>query len=39
VTFVFEEAGEVVVEAVVEAEGSTPSAPFDFPDPAEDPTP
>jgi hypothetical protein len=39
VTFVFEEAGEVTVEAVVAAEGSTPSAPFDFPDPAGDPTP
>ena len=39
VTFVFEEAGEVTVDAVVAAEGSTPSAPFDFPDPAEDPTP
>jgi periplasmic copper chaperone A len=39
VTFVFEEAGEVTVEAVVAAEGPTPSAPFDFPDPAEDPTP
>jgi periplasmic copper chaperone A len=39
VTFVFEEAGEVTVEAVVAAEGQTASAPFDFPDPAEDPTP
>jgi hypothetical protein len=39
VTFVFEEAGEVTVEAVVAAEGQAPSAPFDFPDPAEDPTP
>ncbi|MGY1743723.1 MULTISPECIES: hypothetical protein [unclassified Blastococcus] len=39
VTFVFEEAGEVTVEAVVAAEGQTPSEPFDFPDPAEDPTP
>ena len=39
VTFEFEEAGEVTVEAVVAAEGQTPSAPFDFPDPAEDPTP
>jgi periplasmic copper chaperone A len=39
VTFVFEEAGEVTVEAVFAAEGQTPSVPFDFPDPAEDPTP
>jgi periplasmic copper chaperone A len=39
VTFVFEEAGEVTVEAVVAAEGQAPSVPFDFPDPAEDPTP
>ncbi|MCA0145374.1 copper chaperone PCu(A)C [Blastococcus sp. LR1] len=38
VTFVFEEAGEVTVDAVVAAEGQTPSVPFDFPDPAEDPT-
>jgi hypothetical protein len=39
VTLVFEDAGEVTVEAVVAAEGGSPSAPFDFPDPAEDPTP
>lgn len=39
VTFVFEDAGEVTVEAVVAAEGQDPSASFDFPDPAEDPTP
>jgi len=39
VTFVFEDAGEVTVDAVVAARGQTPSAPFDFPDPAEDPTP
>lgn len=38
VTFVFEEAGEVTVDAVVAAEGQTPAAPFDFPDPADDPT-
>lgn len=38
VTFVFEDAGEVTVDAVVAAEGPTPAAPFDFPDPAEDPT-
>ncbi|MGY1624612.1 copper chaperone PCu(A)C [Geodermatophilus sp. SYSU D00965] len=36
VTFVFEDAGEVTVEAVVAAEGEDPAAPFDFPDPAED---
>jgi copper(I)-binding protein len=39
VTFVFEEAGEATVEVTVAAEGQTPSVPFDFPDPAEDPTP
>jgi copper(I)-binding protein len=39
VTFVFEEAGKVTLEAMVAAEGKTPSAPFDFEDPAEDPTP
>lgn len=38
VTFVFEEAGEVTVDATVAAEGQSPTAPFDFPDPAEDPT-
>ncbi|HYH26566.1 MAG TPA: hypothetical protein VD834_14565 [Blastococcus sp.] len=37
VTLVFEEAGEVTVDAVVAAEGQT-SGPFDFEDPAEDPT-
>ena len=36
VTFVFEDAGEVTVEAVVAAEGQTPAPPFDFPDPADD---
>ncbi len=38
VTFVFEDAGEVTVDAVVAAAGQTPTAPFDFSDPAEDPT-
>ncbi|RBY84997.1 hypothetical protein DQ241_17030 [Blastococcus sp. TF02A-30] len=38
VTFVFEEAGEVTVEAMVAAEGQSPDQPFDFEDPAEDPT-
>ena len=38
VTFVFEEAGEVTVDATVAASGQEPSAPFDFEDPAEDPT-
>ncbi|NEM08267.1 copper chaperone PCu(A)C [Geodermatophilus normandii] len=38
VTFVFEEAGEVTVDAMVAAEGQDPTPPFDFPDPAEDPT-
>jgi copper(I)-binding protein len=38
VTFVFEDAGEVTVDATVAAEGQSPTAPFDFPDPAEDPT-
>jgi periplasmic copper chaperone A len=33
VTFVFEEAGEVTVDAVVSAEGQDPVPPFDFPDP------
>ena len=38
VTFVFEEAGEVTLEAMVSAEGQQPIPPFDFEDPAEDPT-
>jgi copper(I)-binding protein len=38
VTFHFEEAGEVTIEAVVAAEGQNPVPTFDFPDPAEDPT-
>lgn len=38
VTFVFEQAGPVTVPAVVPAEGQTPSVPFGFPDPAEDPS-
>jgi copper(I)-binding protein len=39
VTFVFEQAGEVTIDAMVAAEGQDPTPPFDFPDPAEDPTP
>ena len=39
VTFAFEQAGEVTIDAVVAAEGQDPTPPFDFPDPAEDPTP
>jgi periplasmic copper chaperone A len=39
VTLEFEEAGEVTVEAMVAAEGQTPAPTYDFPDPAEDPTP
>ena len=35
VTFLFEEAGKVTVDAVVAAEGQTPAPPFDFADPAE----
>jgi copper(I)-binding protein len=38
VTFVFERAGSVTVDAVVAAEGRTPGADVDFPDPAEDPS-
>lgn len=38
VTFVFAQAGEVTVDAVVAAEGQDPGAPYDFPDPAEDPS-
>lgn len=38
VTFVFEDAGEVTVDAVVAAEGQDPAAPYDVEDPAEDPT-
>ncbi len=38
VTFVFEEAGEVTVDAVVSASGQNPLPPFDFTDPAEDPS-
>lgn len=39
VTFVFREAGEVTVDAMVSAERQTPAPPFDFPDPAEDVSP
>ncbi|SFP09784.1 Copper(I)-binding protein [Geodermatophilus dictyosporus] len=39
VTFVFERAGEVTLDAVVAAEGQDPTPTSDFPDPAEDPTP
>jgi copper(I)-binding protein len=38
VTFVFERAGSVTVDAVVAPEGQTPGSDVDFPDPAEDPT-
>lgn len=38
VTFVFEESGEVTVDAVVSAEGQNPTPTFDFPDPDEDTT-
>ncbi|RBY90202.1 hypothetical protein DQ244_12085 [Blastococcus sp. TBT05-19] len=38
VTLVFEEAGEVTVDAMVAAAGQEPTEPFDFEDPAEDPT-
>jgi periplasmic copper chaperone A len=37
VTFVFEEAGEVTVDAMVSAEGQTPIPPFDLPDSLDDP--
>jgi copper(I)-binding protein len=38
VTFVFDEAGEVTVEAMVAASGQNPTPTVDFPDPDEDPT-
>lgn len=38
VTFTSERAGAVTIDAVVAAEGQTPSAPSDFPNPDEDPT-
>lgn len=38
VTFVFEEAGEVTVDAVVAVQGQDPTPPVDAPDPTEDPT-
>ncbi|TFV64873.1 UNVERIFIED_ORG: copper chaperone PCu(A)C [Bacillus sp. AZ43] len=38
VTLVFEEAGEVTLDAPVAAEGQNPEPTYDFPDPAEDPT-
>jgi copper(I)-binding protein len=38
VTIVFEDAGEVTLDVPVAAEGQNPTPPFDFPDPAEDPT-
>jgi periplasmic copper chaperone A len=37
VTFVFEEAGEVTVDAMVAAEGQTPTRFFDLPDTLDDP--
>lgn len=38
VTLVFEDAGEVTLDAPVAAEGQNPEPSYDFPDPAEDPT-
>ncbi|RBY93581.1 hypothetical protein DQ237_17520 [Blastococcus sp. TF02-8] len=38
VTFVFEKAGEVTIDAMVAAEGQDSGQPYDFPDPADDPT-
>ena len=38
VTLVFEDAGEVTIDVPVAAEGQSPEPPYDFPDPAEDPT-
>jgi copper(I)-binding protein len=38
VTLEFERAGAVSVDAMVAAEGQTPEPPYDFPDPAEDPS-
>ncbi|MFD2092647.1 copper chaperone PCu(A)C [Blastococcus deserti] len=38
VTLVFEDAGTVTLDAPVAAEGQNPEPPYDFPDPAEDPT-
>jgi hypothetical protein len=39
VTFTFERAGEVTVDAMVSAERQDPLPTYDFPDPAEDPSP
>ncbi|WP_175483987.1 hypothetical protein [Modestobacter sp. DSM 44400] len=39
VTFTFAEAGEVTIDAMVAAEGQDPVPTYDFPDPAEDPSP
>ncbi|WNV75259.1 hypothetical protein [Geodermatophilus sp. DSM 44513] len=39
VTFVFENAGQVTIDAMVAAEGQNPTPTFDFPDPAEDVSP
>jgi copper(I)-binding protein len=38
VTFTFERAGEVTIDAMVAAAGQDPVPTYDFPDPAEDPT-
>jgi copper(I)-binding protein len=38
VTLVFEDAGEVTLDVPVAAEGQNPAPPYDFPDPAGDPT-
>lgn len=39
VTFTFERAGEVTIDAMVAAEGQDPVPTYDFPEPAEDPSP
>jgi periplasmic copper chaperone A len=38
VTFTFEWAGQVTIDAMVAARGQDPTPTYDFPDPAEDPT-
>ena len=38
-TFTFARAGEATVEAMVAAEGQDPVPTYDFPDPAEGPSP
>ena len=39
VTFTFDKGGDVTVQAMVAAEGQDPAPTYDFPDPAEGPTP